>query len=72
MLKIYLQQGVKIMLQYWPILVFYQALILCILVVYYFMIQSALKETDWVKVKIEYMDRHVELFDFIGLKSQER
>ena len=42
MLKIYLDQGIKSMVQYWPILVFYQSIILCILVVYYFLIQSAL------------------------------
>lgn len=42
MLKLYLQNGVKNMLGYWPILVFYQAIILLFLVCYYFMLDSSL------------------------------
>jgi hypothetical protein len=44
-----MSKGVTVLLKYWGFIVVYQAIVLMCLIVYFFIMDSALTETDKVK-----------------------
>ena len=60
-------RDIKVMLSYWPVLVIYQAVVLLVLVVYYFIVDSSLQ----VEEINNFIQKHVLIFQVLGFHKEE-
>jgi len=68
MLALYLSKGTEQMFNYWPLLVIYQAFLLMALVIYDFILESALNETQAVGHIANFIRKNMLAFEIIGLQ----
>lgn len=62
-------KGVKILLKYWLVLVIYQAIVLITLILYFFIMDSALSKTIFIGKLKTYIDNNKTAFEFIGVAN---